>query len=39
VPHVIPWEQALAWADDGTIRDLKTLAALLSWQRRRTPGI
>jgi ADP-ribose pyrophosphatase len=39
VPHVIPWEQALAWADDGTIRDAKTLVALLWWQRRRQPGI
>lgn len=36
VPHVVSWEQALAWADDGTIRDAKTLVALLWWQRRRT---
>src|SRR5262245_27367854 len=39
VPHVIPWEQALAWAADGTIRDLKTVAALLWWQRRRPAPI
>ena len=31
-PHVVPWEQALAWALDGTIRDGKTLVALLLWQ-------
>jgi ADP-ribose pyrophosphatase len=39
VPHVIPWEQALGWALDGTIRDVKTIAGLLLWDRlRRTPG-
>jgi ADP-ribose pyrophosphatase len=27
--HVVSWEQALAWAADGTIRDGKTLIALL----------
>ncbi len=27
--HVVSWDQALAWADDGTIRDGKTLVALL----------
>jgi ADP-ribose pyrophosphatase len=32
-PEVIPWEQALAWARDGTIRDAKTLVALLYWQQ------
>jgi ADP-ribose pyrophosphatase len=32
-PHVIPWEQALAWTRDGTIRDAKTLIALLLWQQ------
>jgi ADP-ribose pyrophosphatase len=32
-PHVVPWEQALAWATDGTIRDGKTLVALLLWQQ------
>jgi ADP-ribose pyrophosphatase len=34
-PHVIAWEQALAWALDGTIRDAKTLIALLFWQQRK----
>jgi ADP-ribose pyrophosphatase len=34
-PHVIPWAQALAWALDGTIRDAKTLIAILLWQQRR----
>jgi ADP-ribose pyrophosphatase len=33
-PHVVAWEQALAWALDGTIRDAKTLIALLYWQQR-----
>jgi ADP-ribose pyrophosphatase len=32
-PHVVAWEQALAWAADGTIRDGKTLVALLLWQQ------
>jgi ADP-ribose pyrophosphatase len=32
-PQVVPWEQALAWALDGTIRDAKTLVALLWWGR------
>jgi ADP-ribose pyrophosphatase len=34
-PHVIDWQQALAWALDGTIRDAKTLAAVLLWDRLR----
>jgi ADP-ribose pyrophosphatase len=34
-PHVVAWEQALAWALDGTIRDAKTLIALLFWQHLR----
>jgi ADP-ribose pyrophosphatase len=34
-PHVVPWSQALAWALDGTIRDAKTLVALLYWERVR----
>lgn len=34
-PHVIPWSQAFAWTRDGTIRDAKTLLALLWWQQRR----
>lgn len=34
-PQVLPWRQALSWALDGTIRDAKTLIALLYWQRQR----
>jgi ADP-ribose pyrophosphatase len=34
-PHVVPWEQALTWTLDGTIRDAKTLIAILLWQKRR----
>jgi ADP-ribose pyrophosphatase len=32
-PQVVPWRDALAWALDGTIRDAKTLVALLTWER------
>jgi ADP-ribose pyrophosphatase len=32
-PRVVPLAQALAWALDGTIRDAKTLVALLFWDR------
>jgi ADP-ribose pyrophosphatase len=38
-PQVVPWEQALAWTLDGTIRDAKTLVALLSWQQLRERGV
>ena len=31
-PRVVDWEQALTWTRDGTIRDGKTLIALLLWQ-------
>jgi ADP-ribose pyrophosphatase len=34
-PHIVPWSQALAWTRDGTIRDAKTLLALLWWQQQR----
>jgi ADP-ribose pyrophosphatase len=34
-PQVVPWSQALAWALDGTIRDAKTLVAVLLWQHMR----
>jgi ADP-ribose pyrophosphatase len=34
-PNIIPWQQALAWAQDGTIRDAKTLVAILLWERVR----
>jgi ADP-ribose pyrophosphatase len=37
-PHVLAWEQALAWCLDGTIRDLKTVAALLLWERLAPRG-
>lgn len=32
--HVVPFAQALAWAVDGTIRDGKTLVALLLWNQK-----
>jgi ADP-ribose pyrophosphatase len=35
-PLIVPWDQALSWALDGTIRDAKTLVALLLWGRLRT---
>jgi ADP-ribose pyrophosphatase len=35
-PQVVAWGQALAWAVDGTIRDVKTIAGLLLWDRLRT---
>jgi ADP-ribose pyrophosphatase len=31
-PLVVTWDQALRWVHDGTIRDAKTLVALLLWQ-------
>jgi ADP-ribose pyrophosphatase len=34
-PLVLPWEEALRWAYDGTIRDAKTLVAILLWERLR----
>lgn len=34
-PVVVAWTQALAWALDGTIRDAKSLVALLLWQQLR----
>lgn len=34
-PQVVAWEQATAWALDGTICDAKTLVALLLWDRLR----
>jgi ADP-ribose pyrophosphatase len=33
-PQVVTWAQALAWVMDGTIRDAKTLVALLLWEKR-----
>jgi ADP-ribose pyrophosphatase len=35
VPVAITWDHALAWVLDGTIRDAKTLVALLLWDRLR----
>ncbi|HZV07080.1 MAG TPA: NUDIX hydrolase [Gemmataceae bacterium] len=37
-PHIVAWSQALAWTRDGTIRDAKTLLALLWWQQQRQTG-
>src|SRR5262249_40897809 len=34
-PRIIAWKEALTWALDGTIRDAKTLIALLVWERLR----
>jgi ADP-ribose pyrophosphatase len=33
--HAIPFKQALDWSRDGTIRDGKTLLAILWWERWR----
>lgn len=35
-PLVMPWTEAMAQALDGTIRDAKTLVALLLWDKLRT---
>jgi ADP-ribose pyrophosphatase len=34
-PRIVAWSQALEWVRDGTIRDAKTLLAILWWQRLR----
>jgi len=34
-PQVVAWAQAMQWAVDGTIRDAKSLVALLLWDRIR----
>jgi ADP-ribose pyrophosphatase len=34
-PRVLPWPQVFSWALDGTIRDAKTLIAILWWDRLR----
>ena len=34
-PRIVPWSQALDWVFDGTIRDGKTIAGLLMWDRLR----
>jgi ADP-ribose pyrophosphatase len=35
-PRIVRWEEALAWVQDGTIHDAKTLVALLLWDRLRS---
>ncbi|HJT77797.1 MAG TPA: NUDIX hydrolase, partial [Gemmataceae bacterium] len=37
-PVVVPFREALAWCQDATIRDAKTLVALLLWDRLREQG-
>ncbi len=37
-PHTVNWNEALGWALDGTIRDAKTIVALLLWDRLRRGG-
>ena len=34
-PEIVRWQDALAWAIDGTIHDAKTLVAILLWDRVR----
>jgi ADP-ribose pyrophosphatase len=34
-PCIIAWDDALRWATDGTIRDAKTLVAILLWSKLR----
>jgi 8-oxo-dGTP pyrophosphatase MutT (NUDIX family) len=36
--HVVPWDRAVGWTLDGTIRDAKTVAGLLLWDRLRGAG-
>ncbi len=38
-PQIVPWPQALSWTLDGTIRDAKTVVALLLWQQLRERGV
>ena len=38
-PVVVPWETALSWTLDGTIKDAKTITALLLWDYRRRLGL
>ncbi len=37
-PETVAWRDAVAWSLDGTIRDAKTLTAILLWDRLRTRG-
>ncbi len=34
-PETVPWADAVRWAMDGTIRDAKSLVAILLWDRLR----
>jgi ADP-ribose pyrophosphatase len=34
-PETVPWAEAVRWALDGTIRDAKSLVAILLWDRLR----
>ncbi len=34
-PLVVSWQQAVGWAMDGTIKDAKSLVAILLWERLR----
>ncbi len=34
-PQIVAWADAIAWVQDRTIRDAKTLVALLLWQQLR----
>jgi ADP-ribose pyrophosphatase len=34
-PRIVDWSTAVAWTADGTIRDVKTIAGLLLWDRLR----
>jgi ADP-ribose pyrophosphatase len=39
VPKTVAWKEAMRWALDGTIRDAKTLVALLMWDRLRNDAV
>jgi ADP-ribose pyrophosphatase len=34
-PRIVEWEQAFAWCLDGTIRDAKSLVAIMLWNQLR----
>jgi ADP-ribose pyrophosphatase len=38
-PRVVAWSDAVRWALDGTIRDAKTLVAILLWDRLRSEPV
>jgi ADP-ribose pyrophosphatase len=37
-PVLVPWQDALQWVLDGTIRDAKTVVALLLWEKLKAAG-